>query len=315
MILSAMVFAAGLGTRMRPYSDQLPKPAMPFYGRPLVAHTLAWLAEHGVGTVVVNLHHLADVMRSTVNTWTPHGLKVHFTEEPEILGTGGGLVAARHLFGANEPIVVVNGDIFTRIDLRVPLRIHRQHPGPVTLVLNDDPENEALFGVGVDLGKRVVDFWGDPPNAGAFRRSAFTGIHVVDPAFLDQLPSSGFACIKEQGWIPFLERGGEMRGAVVRGDWFDLGTPERYLTAHMSMLGAIGELAPPPCAVPAGVEIVPPVVIGPGLRAEGPARIGPAAFVGRGVTLAAGTHVRRSVVWDNAVVAGEVDRQIVAGPR
>lgn len=320
--MKAMLFSAGYGTRMAPLSDQLPKPAMPFYGRPLVAHSLEWLARQGIGEVVLNLHHLGEVARKTAEAHAPVGMTLHFSAEPELLGTGGGLVLARDYFPAEGgPFVVVNGDIFSQIDLRVPLRVHRHWAPTATLVLNSDAANEALFGVGLDLDKRILDFWGEPPGPGAFRRCAFTGIQIVDPCLFDTLPATGFACIKEAGYLPVLHDGGRLQGAVVDAPWFDLGTPARYLAAHLSMLGKLQELARRPMLgariaakepPPPTLTVVPPVVLGARLRVEGEATVGPAAFLGDDVTLGDGAQVVRTVVWDGATVRGRVSDAICA---
>lgn len=232
--MRAMIFCAGFGTRMRPLTDTLPKPALPLHGRPLIAHVLAWLQPQGVDSAVINLHHLADVMRETAERACPPGMDLIFSEEPEILGTGGGLVAARQHLEGHDEVIVVNGDIYTDLDLAPALSLHRRHRPSSTLVLTDDPAHAPLFGVGLDAADRITDFWGAPWGDRAVRHCAYTGIQILDPTFIATLPPSGFACVKESGWIPLLERGGDLRGAVVRGTWFDVGTPDRYRAARRS---------------------------------------------------------------------------------
>lgn len=318
--MKAFVFAAGYGTRMAPHTDVLPKPAMPFYGRPAIAHTLEWLARWGVDTAVVNLHHLAGDMRRVAQASAPAGMTLLFSEESEILGTGGGLVLAREHFRSGDTVIAVNGDVYTDLDLNGALRRHADSPAPVTLVLTDDPAQQALFGVGFDVDKRITDFWGEPHGSDfAIRRAAYTGIQLFDPVFLDALPESGFACVKESGWIPWLRAGGELSASVVRGHWFDLGTPDRYLDAHMALIDqrvrlsgwperAPGVVSADP--IPVGLTVVPPVVIGPNLGVAGRARLGPYAFLGADVHLAAGTSVEFSVVWDGAHVEGAHARTV-----
>lgn len=307
--MKAMLFAAGYGTRMRPYTDTLPKPALPFMGKPLVAHTLAWLAEYGVNTVVINLHHKAEIMRQTALQCCPNGMQLHFELEAEILGTGGGLRAATKHFSGEEAVIVVNGDVFTNADLEAPLRVHRNERPGSTLLLTADPQHRELFGVGLDSHQRITDFWGHPESAPPERRCAYTGIHILNPAMLAKLPDNEFACIKEKGWIPHLKAGGPLRGVITDADWYDLGTPERYLNAHFEQLdrqkkARVGRHS-------TGLDLPPSTRIGDGLRMEGPARIGPRVCLGQNVTLRGPVELSNCVVWDNSVVEGTIDHQII----
>ncbi len=320
--MKAMIFTAGFGTRMAPLTDRIPKPAMPFFGRPLIAHTLEWLSGQGVDSVVLNLHHLPEVVRAAALDHCPKGLELHFSEETDILGTGGGLAAARHHFPAEDgPFLAVNGDIFTQMDLRMPLRVHDHRKPSATLVLHAGSGYADLFGVGLDLDKRILDFWGDPEGTQPFRRCAFTGVHVIEPELVDRLPKTGYACIKEQGYLPLLHEGGILWGTVSDESWFDLGTPARYLAAHLGMIDQLSSLvahpliseqvaaAEPP---PPNLTIIPPVVLGSSLRVEGAATVGPAAFIGDGVCLRNDALVTRSIVWDGTTVDGQLIDSIAA---
>src|SRR5690606_29442941 len=101
--MRAMILAAGLGTRMRPLSALRPKPALPVRGLPLVAWPLAALARAGVREAIVNLHHLAGTMRAAAEAWAPPGLRLAFSEEPALLGTGGGLRRAVAFLRESDP--------------------------------------------------------------------------------------------------------------------------------------------------------------------------------------------------------------------
>ena len=112
-----MILAAGLGTRMRPLSSLRPKPILPVRGIPLLAYPLAWLAHHGVDEVIVNLHHFADATRAVAEVWAPPGLRVHFSEEPLLLDTGGGIRRAAAFLRESDPSLVIAGDMLLDLDL------------------------------------------------------------------------------------------------------------------------------------------------------------------------------------------------------
>src|SRR5512140_4000453 len=124
--LAAMVLSAGLGTRLRPLTDLLPKPAAPLCDVPLVAWTLALLRGAGVHRAVVNTHHLPEEMGAAARA-AGHalGMAVEVSHEPVIAGTGGALREARALLGGADPIVLVNGDVLFDLDLGAALAAHR----------------------------------------------------------------------------------------------------------------------------------------------------------------------------------------------
>jgi mannose-1-phosphate guanylyltransferase len=321
MSLKAMIFAAGFGTRMGPLSELLAKPAMPFYGRPLIAHTLDWLAKSGVTTAVVNLHHNPRSVREAVKQHLPPGMKVSFSAEDDILGTGGGLKAAESHFTEEPFFLVVNGDVFTQFNLEIPLRIHQSASPLSTLVLTDNPDHRELFGVGINVAREITDFWGEPQNSNAFRHCAFTGIHIVNPDLLKILPEVGYACIKEDAYLPALRAEKKLMSAVMKGNWFDLGTPQRYLDAHVQMLNQAEQLCAFPerspgvisaDPLPEQLEVEAPVVVGPGLKASAGASIGPCAFLGSNVSLGKRSRLSHVVVWDGAKIKGSISHAVVA---
>ena len=124
--MRAMILAAGLGTRMQPLSALRPKPILPVRGIPLLAYPLAWLAHHGVDEVIVNLHHFPDATRAVAEVWAPPGLRVHFSDEPVLLDTGGGIRRAANFLRESDPSLVIAGDMILDLDLQPLLARHRE---------------------------------------------------------------------------------------------------------------------------------------------------------------------------------------------
>ncbi|MFT5433896.1 MAG: mannose-1-phosphate guanylyltransferase, partial [Myxococcota bacterium] len=180
--MQAMILAAGFGTRMAPLSDTTPKATLPLMGRPLIAHTLEWLARHGVKRTIINLHHLPETVREVALAHAPDDIDLRFVREPDIRGTGGGLVGGRSEFEPG-PIIVVNGDIYTDMDLSALVAAHAEHDALATLALNAHPDQFELFSVGLagdaPDGGPITDFWGEPSGGDPKRRLAFTGVHIM----------------------------------------------------------------------------------------------------------------------------------------
>src|SRR6185503_8431039 len=134
-IMKAMVLAAGLGERMWPLTEDRAKPSLPLLNRPIIAHTLEHLARHGVKEAVINLHYHPESIRGIVSDGSKLGIKVHYSEEPIILGTAGGLKKAEPLLQGSGSFFLVNSDSLTDCDLTAALKKHRESGALATMVL------------------------------------------------------------------------------------------------------------------------------------------------------------------------------------
>ena len=228
--LTAMVLCAGLGTRLRPLTDRVPKPAIPLCGVPLVAWTLALLRGAGVRRVVVNTHHLPDEMAAVAaDACRRLGLSLQISHEPVIAGTGGALREARRLLQGADPLVVMNGDVLFDLDLPAALSAHRRSGAWATMVLLPMPAGARYNAVELDVGGAVRRIGQDGPGGGRLSPWHFSGVHVLSPALLERLPAEPFAPDVNHEVYPPLMASGRIRGHVAAGYWNDLGTPARYL--------------------------------------------------------------------------------------
>jgi mannose-1-phosphate guanylyltransferase len=283
--MKAMILAAGLGTRLRPFTSVRPKPLFPVMDKPLLLHIISQLRTHGVEEVMVNCHHLKEQIVDLLADQDG----VYLQQEEAILGTGGGLRKAMDFLG-REPILVVNGDIYHTIDLGFIVKAHLQSGNDATLAVHDYPR---FNNVQVTDRGRIKGFGGMSKDRG--RCLAFTGIHVIDPSLLAVIPQDSFYNIIDcyRHWI---EKGATIAGLEVTGHyWSDIGTPVDYLQLHSSLLRESPFSAPTPFFVGQDVEMAEDMVLGDW------AVIGSRATIGKGVSL------RRVVVWDGAVVADGTD--------
>jgi len=330
-----MVLCAGLGTRLRPLTGAVPKPAAPVCGVPLVRWSLALLARGGVSRAVVNVHHLPEAMAlAAVEAGRALGMAVAVSREPVIAGTGGALREARALLAGADGIVLVNGDILFDVDVRAALSAHRASGALATMVLLPMPAGARYAAVEVDAGgavRRIAGAFG--PGGEGLSPWHFPGVHVLSPALLGKVPAEPFAADVNRHVYPALMGAGAVRGLVAGGYWNDLGTPARYLEASRDVLR--GRMPPLPGADPfagtearaAGVRAAGSARIAPGATVAGPAllldgavveagaEVGPDAVVGRGCRVPAGAVVRDAALWDGTALApGErVEGAIAAG--
>ncbi len=231
-ITTAMVLAAGLGTRLRPLTNTTPKPLLPLNGTTILEHQLAYLRRGGVEEVVLNLHHLGEQIRARIGDGSAHGLSIRYSEEPTILGTGGGIKQA--MADAMEPFFVLNGDALIDADVKTLAARHRKSNAAATMVV------KALVGndhtpVAVSDAERVVGF-GEGNHY-------YTGLQVVGPALLAALPPAGEAsCLIRDGYRTLLQEKTAVAAFVHEGYALDVGTLERYEEARCDV--AAGRLSP-----------------------------------------------------------------------
>ncbi len=231
--MKALVLAAGLGTRLRPQTDRVPKPLFPVGGRPMLHRILSQLEAAGCEAAAVNTHHLADAVKQSVACFAGK-MPVIVRHEPHLLGTGG---AIRNLadFWDRRPFMVINADIVCDADLAAVYRFHAGHHDPVTLVVVDYPDINSLR---MDAAGCIVALRDQEsgPLPDSLQRRTFTGIQVLDPLVLQFLPPGRFADSIE-AFEKMQAAGHRLQTYEIhRADWIDAGTPQRYCRAAAAAL-------------------------------------------------------------------------------
>lgn len=322
--MQVMLLAAGLSTRLGPLGASLPKPLIPICGYPAIAFGLALCRRSGLADVVVNLHHHGDLVRKALGDGSRFGVSLRYSEEDELLGTGGGLVKARPLFGPG-PVLVMNAKIVADVDLAEVIAAHRAAPPGTlaTMVVREDTQPGAWSPVGVDATGHVISLRGqrsDRTPVGPVGLRMFTGIQVIEPALIDRLPA-GVSDVVADAHIPALLDGARINSTLARRFFADPSTPERYLDANLALLSEAEGFAcspgplvgvDPQAAVHAEARVVPPCRLAASAVIEAGAVVGPFVVVCEGGRVAAGARVERSVIWSGAVAEGEVRDRIVS---
>jgi NDP-sugar pyrophosphorylase family protein len=305
----AMILAAGLGTRLRPLTEQIPKPLLPVANRPLLEYTLALLAGAGVREAVVNAHHLPDQLEEGLRALDSSGIAVHVSRERRILGTAGGLKKAE-AFLSSETFLLLNGDFLVDIDLKRVLDFHRQQGATATMVLMPDETSGVL---GVDPDGAIRRFIA-PRAAGEPRERlscGFTGIHVLEPEIFRLIPAGKPWEINRQVYPELIARGRRICGFVHRGYWREAGNPAGYLAANREVVGGRGgAIVPRPGAgAPTldGAACSPPMLAGRGVRVGAGVEIGPETVVGPEARIGDGARIRRSVILEGTDVPAGAD--------
>ena len=232
--MKAMILAAGLGTRLRPLTEKIPKPLLPLAGQPLIVWNLLLLRQHGIKEVMINLHYLGHLIEQELGDGSSLGLCIRYSSEPVLLGTGGGIKNIESFF-EGESLLVLNGDTVIDLDLSEVLSQHVARGGVATMVLREDPEVERWGVVEATADHRVMTINGQgktsPHPESPLLRYMFAGVHVVDHELLRHCPSGQFSSIID-GYVAELEQNSLVHGYVAAGYWSDIGTLERYTQAQ-----------------------------------------------------------------------------------
>lgn len=240
-MIPALVLTAGLATRLRPLSLVRAKAAMPVAGLPIVSRILRYLHEAGVRNVVLNLHHLPHTITGTVGDGSELGLRVRYSWETPILGSGGGPRLALPLVAA-DTFLIVNGDTLTNVDIPALVDDHRRSGALVTLAVVDRTEPAKYGGVAVAQDGVVTGFAARGSVAPSYH---FVGVQVVQArAFASAVPGTAIESVSTL--YPALMRAepGSVRAQVCRAEFFDIGTPGDYLRTNLEF--SAREPASPP---------------------------------------------------------------------
>jgi len=227
VITRAFVLAAGMGTRLRPLTDDMPKPLVPIFQKPLITFALDHLIDAGVNSFVINTHRLPELFAAFFarNTYGEH--PVTLVHEPDLLETGGGIKNAERLL-ASEFFLTYSGDILTDVDLRPLIDEHFRRGNDVTLALRET-------GLGADIAfadGRVVDIANRLGIAGHYD---FANIAVWSPTIFRRIPPA-----QKISFIPvvtdWIKENGRIGGVILNdGKWFNVGSVRQYLDLHRTL--------------------------------------------------------------------------------
>ncbi len=297
--MKAVVLVGGFGTRLRPLTLTTPKQMLPVIDRPMLEHVIGGLGRHGVDEVTLSLGYKEDVFREAYPDARCAGVALKYAVEPEPLDTAGAVRFAANAAGIDETFIVINGDVFTDLDVSAVWQRHHEvgAEGTIALTPVDDPSRYGV--VPTDPDGRVTGFVEKPPRDEAPTNWINAGTYVLEPSVLDRIDADRRVSIERETFPALVADGGLW---AVKSDayWVDAGTPYTYLQIQMDLLdGVRGEKVN-------GVS--PDASIDPAARVERSVIMG-------GASVAAGAVVRDAVVSTGAVIRSEavVDGSVV-GP-
>lgn len=278
----AFVLGAGLGTRLKLLTAQLPKPLIPVFHRPLITYAFDHLMEAGIKEFIVNTHHLPRCYDAAFPDRTYKGAPITFRHEPVLLETAGGIANISDLV-SGAPFIVYNGDILTDLPLAPLMAAHQASNDLVTLVLRSSgPAQHIAFD---ENSGQVTDIRNQlhTGNAGSHQ---FTGIYAVHPEFLKYLTPGKIESVIPI-FLKLIKEGGRIGGVVVdEGYWWDLGDRDSYLDAHAALLTRKPDASPVSALA----------------RIDSTARLIGMNIISEGATIEAGAVLEDCILWPDSHV-------------
>lgn len=302
--MRAMVMAAGLGTRLRPLTYEVPKPMVPVANRPVMEHILRMLPRHGLEQVISNLHWFPETIRDHFGDGAALGIELTYSFEEELLDTAGGVWNVRDFLTEEGSFIVMAGDALTDVDLTALIEAHAAHDGVATMTVKK-VANVSEFGVVLtDSEDRVSGFQEKPDPAEALSDLANCMIYAFRPEIFDYFPDDPHVDWAKQIFPLLLEQDVAFYVHETERYWNDVGSLPEYLQGNLdAVTGTVsvdcaGELvdADDGGRLAEGVEISGRILVGEGAEVGEGARIDGPAVLGQGCSIGSGARVKESVL-------------------
>jgi mannose-1-phosphate guanylyltransferase / phosphomannomutase len=311
--LKAVVMAGGEGTRLRPMTANQPKPLLPVANRPIMEHVLRLLKRHGFDETIVTVQFLAALVRNYFGDGEEFGMSLQYATEEMPLGTAGSVRNAEDAL-RDDPFLVISGDALTDMDLSALVRYHKENGALVTVGLARVPDPVDFGIVITQEDGRIQRFLEKPTWAQVFSDTVNTGVYVMEPEALAEVPPGEVVDWSGDVFPKLLKRGAPLFGYISDGYWEDVGTHESYLQAQADVLAGrvqtdiAGFEVSPGVWVAEGAEVDPdavltgPMCIGDYAKIEPGAHLREYTVIGSNVVVKEGAFLHRAVVHNNVYV-------------
>ena len=323
--MKAIIMAGGFGTRLRPLTINVPKPMAPIGNSPMMEHVLSLLVKHGITDITSLLYFQPDKIKDYFGDGSAFGVDMKYILPDEDYGTAGAVRYA--MADANEPVLVISGDLVTDFDLTEAIKWHRQKKAEATLLLTR-MENPLAYGIVIsDDDGRIVRFFEKPSWGEAFSDTINTGIYLLEPSAVEMIPMKESFDFSQNLFPEMLKRQMGLYGKIMDGYWKDVGNVDEYHRSHIDLFDGKLNLdlkwkkekkrdrivyRGSNVHVGKGVELTGMVILGDDVYVESGAKLHNCA-VGHRTRLGASCELQNSVVWSDNSIGQEtvISRSIV----
>ena len=312
--MKALFLAGGMGTRLQPLTDKLPKPMVPIMNKPLLERTMLNLKKCGISEVVISTCYQPEYIKDYFGNGNKLNLKIEYIVEDSPMGTGGAIKKAEDYF--KESFVVFNADILSDIGLSKMIDFHKSKQALATIAVTE-VQDPSMYGVvEYDTSGYVVSFKEKPKPGETFSKSINAGIYIFEPAIFKMIAVDRAISIEREIFPKLIEEAKKI-GAYQSGSyWMDIGTIEKYRQAHKDIMDGKCRLVD--CDFNSdNISFGKNVKIHPDSKIIGPAYIGDNATIGakviiknsvlgNNVSIGAESRITGSILWDDLIISKNV---------
>ncbi len=319
----AVILVGGPGTRLQPLTYSKPKSMVPILNKPFIEYTIAYLKQFGINDIILTLSYLPEVIRDYFGDGSGLGVRLTYCVEKDPMGTAGAVKNAEQYL--HSTFIVLNGDIFTDLDIAEMLAFHHRKGARATLSVCQ-VDNPSAFGViETNDDRRIGRFVEKPPPGEATTNWINAGTYILEPEVLKHIPSGSYYMF-EKGLFPFLiDEGEPVYGYHYSGYWLDMGSLGQYFALNCDLL--LSKTSSPLSGGPGGgifhetdvtlhpsAMIVAPVVIGSRCRIGQGVNVKGPVVIGSDCRLEDGSSVENAVLWHNVSVGANANlKQCIIG--
>lgn len=312
--MKALLLAGGKGTRLRPLTNNLPKPMVPIMGRPLLETTIMNLKKSGVDEIILSTCYKSKYIKDYLKDGDELGVKLNYITEDIPLGTGGAIKNAEEFF--DDTFIILNSDIVSDINYADLVKYHKEKKAYVTIVMTE-VEDPSQYGViEFDSDGFITAFKEKPKPGESNSRFINAGVYVFEPVVLKEIPANRVVSIEKETYPMLLKKGYNMAAYKFGGYWIDIGTLDKYKKVHEDILAGNckflssnkerflenGVIIGNDVKIHPTAKILGPVYIGNNVIINAGAKVGPYVVIGDKSYIGYESEVLKSILWDNVKI-------------
>ena len=301
-VKTALIMAAGYGTRLEPLTLAVPKPMVPIANKPTMRHNIELLRKYGIRRIIANIHYHPEQIVNYFSDGSEFGVHLSYSYEEELMGTAGGV----HRMGTlvekmDDTFLVLSSDALTDINLRKFVDFHKKKNAIATIALSPVPDVENFGVVEIDNDKKILSFQEKPKQCEAKSNLVNTGIYIFEPEILDMIPSDTFYDFGKDLFPLLVEENKGIYGYEMLDYWSDVGNLSAYVQANYdAMEGKVRIIVP-------GKKTSACIWVGKNCKIDPTAKFEGCVIVGDRVEIRANSYVKDCVIGDMVVISSECE--------
>ena len=309
-----MILTAGLGTRFKPLTNNIPKPLIEIIDRPMIDYSIKQLKKNNINELILNIHHKKELILDYFkNNNRYHDIKIKFSSEEELLGTSGGVKKVESFFD-EEPFIVINSDMMFKIDVTKLLKFHKEKKADVTLCLTEKGKKEKFGSLGVAEDSRIIRYLDTSISNDEKHRCIFKGIHIISPRVLNEIPGNIFQDFSRHTYPDLLKKGYKIYGYISDEFWQPVGDLEEYHTFCLDLLDkripfeipyrvtGEGIYLSPSAKIDSLAKLYPPVIISDNTFISANCSIGANSIIGPNCKVESNVTIENSILFSNVYI-------------